>query len=71
MTVNRSRSPRHTIARASALAGTALMAAAALLAQPQPATGWNQWAAEATLWQLLNGARINNGRRAVSSTARW
>ena len=42
-----------------------------------PATGWNQGAAEATLFQLLNGARVNNGRNAVQqhstlvSLARW
>jgi uncharacterized protein YkwD len=77
LTVNRSRSPRHTLARAAALAGTALMAAALLASTPQQATGWNQGAAEATLFQLMNGARVNNGRKAVQqhstlvSLARW
>ena len=53
------------------------MAAALLAWTPQPATGWNQGAAEATLFQLMNGARVNNGRRAVQqhgtlvSLARW
>jgi uncharacterized protein YkwD len=75
--VNRARSPRHTVARAAALAGTALMAAALLAWTPQPATGWNQGSAEATLFQLMNGARVNNGRKAVQqhstlvSIARW
>jgi hypothetical protein len=59
------------------LAGTALLAAALLAWTPQPATGWNQGAAEGTLWQLMNGARVNNGLRAVQShgtlvgLARW
>jgi uncharacterized protein YkwD len=75
--VQRTRSPRHTLARATGLAGTALMAAALLAWTPQQATGWNQGAAEATLFQLMNGARVNNGRRAVQqhstlvSLARW
>jgi hypothetical protein len=53
------------------------MAAALLTWAPAPATGWNQGAAESTLWQLMNGARVNNGRRAVVqhstlvSLARW
>jgi uncharacterized protein YkwD len=53
------------------------MAAALLAWAPQPTTGWNQGSAEATLWQLMNGARVNNGRRAVQqhstlvSLARW
>lgn len=53
------------------------MAAALLIWAPATATGWNQSSAEATLWQLMNGARVNNGRRAVLqhstlvSLARW
>jgi hypothetical protein len=53
------------------------MGAALLTWAPQPASGWNQGAAEETLWQLMNGARVNNGRRAVQqhgtlvSLARW
>ncbi len=63
--------------RAAALAGTAFMAAALLAWAPSPATGWNQGSAEATLWQLMNGARVNNGLRALQqngtlvSLARW
>jgi uncharacterized protein YkwD len=77
MTVNRRSLPHHSIARALGLAGTALMAAALLAGNPEPATGWNQGAAEATLFQLMNGARVNNGLRAVQqhstlvSLARW
>lgn len=70
------RSPR-VIRRAVGLAGTALMAAALLTWAPAETSGFNQGAAEATLWQLMNGARVNNGRRAVAqhgtlvSLARW
>jgi uncharacterized protein YkwD len=76
--VQYSRSPRHTIARAAGLASTALLAAIVLASTtPQQATGWNQGSAEATLFQLMNGARVNNGLRAVQqhstlvSLARW
>ena len=77
MTVQRSRTPRHAIARATALAGVAFAAAALLASSPAPASGWQQGAAEATLFQLMNGARVNNGRKAVQqhstlvSLARW
>jgi hypothetical protein len=60
-----------------ALAGTSLLAAALLAWTPQQTTGWNQGAAEGTLWQLMNGARVNNGLRVVQqhgtlvSLARW
>ena len=70
------RAPR-VVSRAVGLAGTTLMAAALLTWAPQVTTGWNQGAAESTLWQLMNGARVNNGRRAVQqhstlvSLARW
>jgi hypothetical protein len=37
------------------------MAAGMLAWAPAPTTGWDQSTAEATLWQLLNGARTNNG----------
>ena len=76
-TVHRSRTPRHAIARATALAGVAMAAAVLLASTPAPATGWQQGSAEATLFQLMNGARVNNGRRAVQqhgtlvSLARW
>jgi uncharacterized protein YkwD len=65
------------MARAIALSGTALLAAAALAWTPQPATGWDQSSAEATLWQLLNGDRTNNGLAPLAqhstlvSLARW
>lgn len=53
------------------------MAAALLAWNPQPASGWNQSSAETTLWQLLNGARVNNGLSPLQqngtlvSLARW
>ena len=71
------RQPRRVVARALGLSGTALLAAALLAWTPQPATGWNQSSAEATVWQLLNGARVNNGRNPLTqhstlvSLARW
>jgi uncharacterized protein YkwD len=49
------------MARAIALSGTTLLAAALLAWAPPPTTAWNQSSAEATLWQLLNGDRTNNG----------
>ncbi|HEX2193360.1 MAG TPA: CAP domain-containing protein [Candidatus Limnocylindria bacterium] len=68
----------HAVRRAIGLAGVALLGAAMLTGVPQQAvTGWNQGSAEATLWQLMNGARVANGRRAVVqhgtlvSLARW
>jgi uncharacterized protein YkwD len=58
--------PAHRIvARTVGLAGTALLAAALLAWTPSVATGWNQSSAEATLWQLMNGDRVNNGLRPV------
>ncbi len=65
------------MARAMALSGTALLAAALLAWAPQPTTGWVQSSAEATLWQLLNGDRVNNGLQPLTqhstllSLARW
>ena len=55
---NRSRRP---IARAASLAGITLLAAALLAWTPGIAAAWNQSGAEATLWQLTNGDRANNG----------
>src|SRR5213592_705977 len=69
--------PRRVMARAITLSGTALLAAALLAWTPQPTTGWDQSAAEATLWQLLNGDRTNNGlpplakHSTLVSLARW
>ena len=65
LTVQRSRTPRHAIARATALAGVALASAVLLASSPRRPPAGNQGAAEATLFQLMNGARVNNGRRAV------
>lgn len=68
----------NVLARAAALAGSALLAAAVLAwSGPAPASGWSQSAAESTLWQLLNGARANNGlnvliqHETLVSIARW
>jgi uncharacterized protein YkwD len=65
------------MARAIALSSTALLGAVMLAWAPQPAAGWDQAAAEATLWQLLNGDRTNNGIAPIAqhgtlvSLARW
>ena len=62
MTVNGSaRRPRRIIARTVAFGTSTLVAAMLLAWNPASTTGWNQGSAEGTLWQLLNGARINNG----------
>lgn len=53
--------PRRIITRTLALGLSALIAAGLLTWSPAVTTGWNQGSAEATLWQLLNGARVNNG----------
>ena len=72
-----SRQPRHVIGKAMGLSGATLLAAALLAWNPQPATGWNQSSAEATLWQLLQADRTNNGRNpliqhsTLVSLARW
>jgi|GEM_PF-2820876 len=71
------REPRRIALRTLGLAGTALLAAGLLAWSPAPTTAWNQSSAEATLWQLLNGARVNNGRNPLQqngtlvSLARW
>jgi hypothetical protein len=65
------------VGRAVALGGTSLLAAALLAWTPSTTTAWNQSSAEATLWQLLNGDRVNNGLRPLQqsgtmvSLARW
>jgi uncharacterized protein YkwD len=69
--------PRRVLARTIALAATALLAAALLAWAPQPTTGWDQSSAEATLWQLTNGDRVNNGLQPLTqqstlvNLARW
>ncbi len=71
------RRPRRIIARTLAFGTGALVAAALVTWSPSVATGWNQGSAEATLWQLLNGARTNNGMAPLQqhgtlvSLARW
>jgi uncharacterized protein YkwD len=72
------RLPRRVVTKTILLSAASLLAAAGLVAwSPQLATGWNQAAAEATLWQLMNGARVNNGVTPVLqhgtlvSLARW
>ena len=65
------------LSRAAALGVGALAAAAMLAGTAAPASGWNQSSAEATLWQLMNGDRANNGRQLVQQQgtlvglARW
>jgi uncharacterized protein YkwD len=76
VTLRHRRSPRVT-RRAIGLAAVAFAAAALLTWNPAQATGWDQGSAEATLWQLMNGARANNGLAPVQShgtlvgLARW
>src|SRR6187431_1933724 len=55
------RRPRRIIARTIVFGASALLAAGLLTWSPSATSGWNQGSAEATLWQLLNGARTNNG----------
>ena len=69
---------RSVVARACLLGGTAVMGAVALATTgATPASGWNQSSAEATLWQLTNGARANSGLRVIQQNgtlvglARW
>jgi uncharacterized protein YkwD len=71
------RSPRRLMTRTIAFGLSALCAAVLLTWAPAAASGWNQGSAEATLWQLLNGARTNNGLAPLQqhgtlvSLARW
>ena len=58
---SRTAKPRRIITRTLGFGLSALIAAGLLTWSPQVTTGWNQGSAEATLWQLLNGARVNNG----------
>ena len=57
----KARRPHGIIARTLIFGTSALLAAGLLTWSPSATTGWNQGSAEATLWQLLNGARTNNG----------
>lgn len=71
------RRPRRVVLRALALGIGSLFAAGLLVTSPAAVSGWNQASAETTLWQLLNGARANNGRAPLQqngtlvSLARW
>lgn len=71
------RRPRRIVARTLGLGISTLVAAGLLTWTPAAVTGWNQGAAESTLWQLMNGARSNNGVAPVQShgtlvgLARW
>ena len=71
------RRPRRVVLRALGLGIGSLFAAGLLLTGPAAVSGWNQSSAETTLWQLLNGARANNGRAPLQqngtlvSLARW
>jgi uncharacterized protein YkwD len=55
------RRPQRVVARTLAFGASALLAAGLLAWGPPSTSGWNQGSAEGTLWQLLNGARTNNG----------
>ena len=71
------RLPRRIVRRTLAFGVSTLVAAGLLTWTPAETSGWNQGAAEATLWQLLNGARANNGLAPLQSNgtlvglARW
>lgn len=70
-------SSRRVVARTLGLGISALLTAGLLAWTPAAVSGWNQGSAEATLWQLMNGARVNNGIAPVQSNgtlvslARW
>ena len=76
LTVN-GRQPRGVLARTLLFGASALVAAGLLTWSPATTSGWNQGSAESTLWQLLNGARVNNGlaplqqHSTLVSLARW
>jgi uncharacterized protein YkwD len=63
------RLPRRVVARTIAFGVGALLAAGAVAWTPAAVSAWNQGYAESTLWQLLNGARANNGLRVLQSHA--
>jgi uncharacterized protein YkwD len=71
------RRPRRIVARTLGLGISSLIAAGLLTWTPAATSGWSQGAAESTLWQLMNGARSNNGMAPVQqhgtlvSLARW
>jgi uncharacterized protein YkwD len=55
------RRPHRIMARTLVFGTSALLAAGFLTWSPSPTSGWVFPAGEGTLWQLLNGARTNNG----------
>ena len=71
------RRPRRIVARTLGLGISTLVVAALVTWTPAATTGWSQGAAESTLWQLMNGARSNNGLAPVQQNgtlvglARW
>jgi uncharacterized protein YkwD len=71
------RRPRRVVLRTLGFGISAVLAAAMLTWSPAIVSGWSQSSAESTLWQLLNGARANNGRAPLQqhatlvSLARW
>jgi uncharacterized protein YkwD len=71
------RRPRRILTRTVSLGLTSLLSAALLAWTPTVVSGWNQSGAEAKLWQLVNGDRVNNGVRPIQqnstliSLARW
>lgn len=69
--------PPRVIGRLLALSGSALLMALLLVWTPQSASGFGASTAEATLWQLLNADRTNNGvaplklNSTLRDIARW
>ena len=61
MSVPAARTPGRVFARTVLFGAGALFAAGLLTWTPSAVSGWNQGGAEGTLWQLMNGARVNNG----------
>ena len=61
MSASAARKPGRVFARTVLFGASALFAAGLLTWTPSAVSGWNQGAAEGTLWQLMNGARVNNG----------
>ena len=71
------RKPGRVLGRTILFGTSALFAAGMLTWAPSAVTAWNQGAAEGTLWQLMNGARVNNGMAPLQQNgtlvglARW
>jgi len=77
MSLAAARKPGRVLGRTVLFGASALFAAGLLTWAPAAVTGWNQGGAEGTLWQLLNGARVNNGMAPLQQNgtlvgiARW